>query len=72
MTTTGQTRLYARRPEDKRFAPMDYNRGALVANLMRASIFTRDETAKLRSELADMHAANPGWTFEIRPVGSAL
>lgn len=61
-------RLYAKLPNAKRFAPMDYSRGVTVGNLMYATLFSQAEAAKLKAELADIEAINPGWSFQVRSV----
>tara|TARA_R110000751_G_scaffold203248_1_gene307693 strand:- start:694 stop:897 length:204 start_codon:yes stop_codon:yes gene_type:complete len=65
-------RLYAKSPACARFSPMDYGRGALVGNLMRATIFSATETEKLRADLPAMHSKNPGWSFELRAIKGAF
>ena len=65
-----KTRLYAKSPDCPRFAPMDYGRGALVGNLIRATIFSAAETEKVRADLPAMHNKNPGWAFELRALGA--
>ncbi len=59
-------RLYAKTPDAKRFRPMDYNAGATVTNLIYATLFSPEETQRLRAELPALHEINPGWIFEIR------
>ncbi len=61
-------RLYAKLPNAKRFAPMDYNRGVTVGNLIYATLFSQAEADKLRAELADIEVINPGWKFQVRSV----
>ena len=58
--------LYGKTEQDKRFSPMDYNRGVQVVNLIHAKLFTEDEKQKLESMLPDLMKINPEWTFEIR------
>jgi hypothetical protein len=61
--------LYARTPECNRFRAMDYSAGAVVANVIRATMFTSEERASVN--LDRLHAANPGWSFQWRSCGGA-
>tara|TARA_Y100001973_G_C5155050_1_gene310241 strand:+ start:684 stop:902 length:219 start_codon:yes stop_codon:yes gene_type:complete len=61
-------RLYAKLPNAKRFAPMDYGRGVTVGNLIYATLFSQAEADKLMAELDDLEAINPGWFFQVRPA----
>ena len=61
--------LYARSPEYNRYRAMDYNAGVVVANVIRATMFTSEERASVN--LDRLHAANPGWSFEFRSCGGA-
>ena len=56
--------LYAKSPEYNRFRAMDYNAGVVVANIIRATMFTSEDRAKV--PLSKLEAANPGWSFEWR------
>jgi hypothetical protein len=48
---------------------MDYSAGAVVANVIRATMFTSEERASVN--LDRLHAANPGWSFQWRSCGGA-
>jgi len=61
-------RLYAKIPGKKRFAPMDYNAGTVVINLIHATIFSEVEASKLRKELPALEDINPGYKFELRSI----
>ena len=61
-------RLYAKTPGKKRFAPMDYNSGSVVVNLIYATIFSQVEATKLKKEIPILEDINPGWKFELRSI----
>ena len=61
--------LYAKGPNDKRFAPIEWASGKQVICKMSATMFNEENTAKLRDDLPALHEANPGWTFELRKCG---
>ena len=61
--------LYAKGPNDKRFAPIEWASGNQVICKMYATMFNEENTAKLRDDLPALHEANPGWTLELRKCG---
>jgi len=60
-------RLYGKFTGEKRFRPMDYNKGIQVSNLIHATLFTPEEMDSLKG----IHALNPEWIFEFRAVSGA-
>lgn len=58
-------RVYGKDKGQKRFAPMDLNRGIQVVNLIYASMLSDDERAKIEVKLVN---DNPDWKFEFRPI----
>ena len=60
-------RLYGKFGGEKRFKPMDYNKGEQVTNLIHATLFTTEEVESLKG----IDAINPEWTFEFREVKNA-
>ena len=62
-------RLYAKFPGDKRFAPVDWNGGTQVVNLIYATLFTPEEKERLTTgDLA--HPDNAHLTWEFRKVSN--
>ena len=61
-------RLYAKHETDKRFKPMDFNRGVQVTNLIYATIFDDCKYDELKKEVEFMTKMNPEYTFEIRRI----
>ena len=61
--------LYAKGPNDKRFAPIEWASGNQVINKMFATMFNEETTRKLREDLPALTEANPGWKFELRKCG---
>ena len=57
-------RLYGKYGSEKRFKPMDYNKGIQVVNLIHATLFTEEE----KKSLDGIDKINPEWTFEFRAV----
>ena len=47
--------LYAKGPNDKRFAPIEWASGNQVINKMFATMFSEENTAKLREDLPALH-----------------
>ena len=60
-------RLYVKFQDQKRFAPVDWNNGVQVVNLIYASMFTPQEVETLKSvDLA--HPDNSHMKWEFRQV----
>jgi len=69
MSSPTYYRLYVKFPEDKRFAPVDWNRGTQVVNLIYASLFSSEEKERLTTgDLA--HPDNAHITWEFRKVSN--
>jgi len=67
MSSPTYYRLYVKFPGDKRFAPVDWNRGTQVVNLIYASLFSGEEKERLTTgDLA--HPDNSQLTWEFRKV----
>ena len=61
-------RLYGKAPGKSRFGPMDYANGVVVGNLIYATIFSKEEAGKLKSEISALEDINDGWSFEVREI----
>lgn len=61
--------LYAKGPHHEEFAPIDWKTGERKANKIRATMFSKETTERLREDLPALAEANPGWKFELRRCG---
>ena len=58
--------LYAKTPDNKRFHPMDYNKGVVVINKIHATLFSKSEAEKIQKDIPQLEKINEGWKFELR------
>lgn len=72
LTMKGKTmqyfRIYGKEKTARKFLALDYSRGALVNNLIYATLIKEDELDKAQKALDHLNSNNPGFIFELRKV----
>jgi hypothetical protein len=61
-------RIYGKEKTARKFKALDYSRGALVDNLIYATLIKEDELEKARKALKYLNSNNPEFIFELRAV----
>ncbi len=61
-------RIYGKEKTARKFKALDCNRGALVNNLIYATLIKEDELEKARKSLEYLNSNNPKFIFELRAV----
>ena len=59
-------RVYGKAPHMKRAKPYDFTNGALVSNLIHATIIEDCHKEQLEREVAHLNRLNPSYTFKIK------